>query len=145
MSGFRLTCLGELTKLPHQRNLQGDLKQVARPAWRGGLSQPWLPKGAQLGVEFLARIIRYFLWLVFFAWIAWLVRRLVGAANQSQRRVSTPAAPAPPVRLYRDPWCGTHVSPEISYTLEDSGAALHFCSAECRERYCASMRRAAGG
>jgi hypothetical protein len=118
---------------------------VARPAWRGGLSQFWLPKGAQLGVAFLARIIRYFLWLVFFAWIAWLVRRLVGAASQSQARVSPHAAPIAPVRLYRDPWCGTHVSPEISYTLEDSGAALHFCSADCRERYGASLRRAAGG
>lgn len=145
MSGFRLTYLGDLTKLPHQRNLQENLRQAARPAWRGGLSQFWLPKGSQLGVEFLARIIRYFLWLVFFAWIAWLVRRLVSAANHSQSRVSGSATPATPVRLYRDPWCGTHVSPEISYTLEESGAALHFCSAECRERYRATQWRAAGG
>lgn len=119
---------------------------MARPAWRGGLSQFSLREGAQLSVAFLARIIRYIFWLVFFVWIAWLVRRLVrAAAGKSGARAERPGAPAAPRHLFRDPWCGTHVSPEISHTLEESGQVLHFCSAECRERYRTSQRRAAGG
>ena len=99
-----------------------------------------------LGVTFLARVFRFILWLLFFAWVAWLVRKLAGAATRTAVPSRPPdAAFQTPKRLYRDPWCGTHVSPEISHTLEDSGQVLHFCSAECRERYRLSLRRAAGG
>lgn len=119
---------------------------MARPAWRGGLSQKSLPESVEHGVAFLARIVRFLVWLIFFAWIAWLVRRLVGAADKGAgTRVPRPAPPKAPLQLYRDPWCGTHVSPEISHTLEEAGQVLHFCSAECRERYRAAQRRAVSG
>jgi YHS domain-containing protein len=39
------------------------------------------------------------------------------------------------IRLYRDPICGTYVSPEISVKSSKSGQITHFCSAECRERH----------
>jgi YHS domain-containing protein len=94
-------------------------------------------------VAFLARIIRFLMWLVVLSWATWLLRRLFTALSSRPRREVSPAPPMPKP-LYRDPWCGTHVSGEISYTLEQAGQVLHFCSAECRDRYRASLRRAAG-
>lgn len=47
------------------------------------------------------------------------------------------------VALQRDPFCGTYVSPEISFPLEQSGQVLHFCSAECRAQYQSRSKRAA--
>jgi len=49
----------------------------------------------------------------------------------------------PAIALHRDPWCGTHVSPEISFPLQQAGQVMHFCSAECRTRYQQSSQRAA--
>ena len=54
-----------------------------------------------------------------------------------------PEVPLSPVPLYRDPWCGTYVSAEISLTLDQQGQVLHFCSEECRTQYQGSLRRAA--
>jgi YHS domain-containing protein len=42
----------------------------------------------------------------------------------------TPALP-----LHRDPLCGMHVSPQISFQARHHGEVAHFCSAECREKY----------
>ena len=91
-------------------------------------------------MAFLARIVRLLLWLVV---AVWLGRKLVSLLSSGERREVPPASPLAPKPLYRDPWCGTHVSPEISYSLEQGGQILHFCSAECRERYQASLRPAA--
>lgn len=100
------------------------------------------PESAEHGVGFLARFLRYVFWVVI---LTWLVRRLQQwlFPPQTPRLVS----PGTPVSnpLFRDPVCGTHVSPEISYTLEQGGQILHFCSAECREHYRVTQRRAAGG
>jgi YHS domain-containing protein len=59
--------------------------------------------------------------------------------------VSVPRQQAPPatVPLHRDPVCGTYVSAEISFPLEQPGQILHFCSSECRAKYEQSSRRAA--
>jgi YHS domain-containing protein len=89
-------------------------------------------------------MVRLVLWLLFISWATWLLRKIFhGLRGPATRRVSRP--PAAPKPLYRDPWCGTHVSAEISHPLEHTGQVLHFCSAECRDRYRASLRRAAGG
>jgi YHS domain-containing protein len=97
----------------------------------------------QSGVAFLARIVQLLFWLVV---ATWLVRKLLGALfrTAAPKQVDR-ASPLVPKPLYRDPWCGTYVSAEISHTLEQAGQRLHFCSAECRELYRASQRRAAGG
>jgi len=50
--------------------------------------------------------------------------------------------PPKPKPLVRDPVCGTFVATEISYPLELDGESLHFCSAECRDRYRAAQPRA---
>ncbi len=77
--------------------------------------------------------------------LAWVVRKLLARAFGNSGSVSAPR-PEPPrsaIPLHRDPWCGTYVSPEISFPLEQTGQKLHFCSAECRERYQGSSRRTA--
>jgi len=77
--------------------------------------------------------------------LAWLFRKLVARALGSAGTVSEPlpAQAKSAVPLYRDPWCGTYVSPEISFSLEQAGQMLHFCSAECRAKYRGSSQRAA--
>jgi hypothetical protein len=88
--------------------------------------------------------------------MAWLMRKLLarvfpnaGPQPGSNRASSggsaglRPGAPPQAIPLYRDPECGTYVSPEISFPLEQPGQVLHFCSEECRTRYQRSSTRAA--
>jgi YHS domain-containing protein len=77
--------------------------------------------------------------------VAWLMRKIMTRLlrDTAPTSGSQPESKQGPVPLERDPVCGTYVSPEISFTTEQSGQILHFCSAECRERYIKSSRRAA--
>ena len=92
----------------------------------------------------LNRIIRFLFWAVLVNGVVWLLRRRLSTATRHQR---APTAPDPAaegaLQLYRDPICGTHVSSEISFTLEAPDGKKHFCSAECRERFQRSERLAA--
>jgi YHS domain-containing protein len=40
-----------------------------------------------------------------------------------------------PVKLARDPVCGTHVAPRTSLSLTAGGTTHYFCSDECRRTY----------
>jgi YHS domain-containing protein len=85
--------------------------------------------------------------------MAWLVRKLlarvfpnvgpVSAVPGAARTQSRPEALQQAIPLHRDPLCGTYVSPEISFPLEQPGQVLHFCSEECRTQYQRSSQRAA--
>ncbi|HWX38741.1 MAG TPA: hypothetical protein VNY09_05840 [Candidatus Sulfotelmatobacter sp.] len=77
--------------------------------------------------------------------LAWVVRKLFAhvLGNARQGSAPTPRETRSAVPLHRDPWCGTYVSSEISFPLEQSGQVLHFCSDECRARYRGTARRAA--
>ena len=84
--------------------------------------------------------------------MAWLMRKMLAMVlpNTGSSRTSAgsraqprPGAPPRAIPLHRDPECGTYVSPEISFPLEQPGQVLHFCSAECRARYQRSSQRAA--
>jgi len=74
-----------------------------------------------------------------------LMDKLIGRSLDNGRSVSgpRPVQTRSAIPLHRDPWCGTYVSPEISFPLEQAGQMLHFCSAECRARYQRSSQRAA--
>jgi YHS domain-containing protein len=77
--------------------------------------------------------------------VAWLMRKIMAralrdAAPSTGTRARSAGTPVP---LERDPVCGTYVSPEISFTTEQSGQILHFCSTECRDRFIKASRRAA--
>ncbi|MGB6546589.1 MAG: hypothetical protein WBE97_13305 [Candidatus Acidiferrales bacterium] len=97
-------------------------------------------------MKMLGRLVRFVAWAVAFGWIAWLLKkafeaRAAGNGPRSGSRSGTAVAPRPPVRLERDPWCGTYVSPEISFPLEQMNQqeseiqVTHFCSAECRAHF----------
>ena len=88
------------------------------------------------------RMVRTILWGAVTGGLLSYVRQWTaserGEVTQGQRTKLSP-----PIRLRRDPVCGTYVSPEISFKLENSGHITHFCSAGCRERYLRLAARAA--
>ena len=55
------------------------------------------------------------------------------------RPATSGASEAPPqsTLLHQDPVCGTYVATDTSLKQVVSGKVLHFCSAECRDRYSA--------
>jgi YHS domain-containing protein len=59
---------------------------------------------------------------------------LMGSQGQPKRN---PAAPTiqPSGDLQKDPVCGAFVSPAASVTRNINGTVVHFCSAECRDKY----------
>ena len=77
--------------------------------------------------------------------LARLMRKLLARAlgNTGPASVPHPKQARSAIPLHRDPWCGTYVSSEISFPLEQAGQVLHFCSAECRARHQRSSQRAA--
>lgn len=99
----------------------------------------------------LARIVRFLFWTVFIGWAVWLIGRVIAwvlGARPRQAMESpegTAAGEPRSQRLFRDPWCGTHVSEEIALAVPQGGQTLHFCSAECRDRYLGAQRHAANG
>jgi YHS domain-containing protein len=93
-------------------------------------------------VNSLNRVFRAVLWGVVTTALLSFVRRWVSGANRMMNG-QQPERFSPAIRLYRDPVCGTYVSPEISIQLEKSGHITHFCSAQCRERYGRPAARAA--
>jgi YHS domain-containing protein len=40
-----------------------------------------------------------------------------------------------PVKLVRDPVCGTYVAPTVALSLSAGGSTHYFCSEECRAKY----------
>ena len=63
-----------------------------------------------------------------------IVRNAIGGAIGAG-----PGPKAPPVKLVRDPVCGTHVAPRSSLSLASGGTTHYFCSEECRSQYRRTM------
>ncbi len=63
------------------------------------------------------------------------IRLLVRGITQAAGPAPPHRRPSTPVKLVRDPICGTHVSPATSLSLTASGATHYFCSEECRTKY----------
>lgn len=61
-------------------------------------------------------------------------RSFPGGANQNPARRQAPSVPAGG-ELKKDPVCGTYVSASGSLTRTVNGQVLHFCSAQCRDKY----------
>jgi YHS domain-containing protein len=96
-------------------------------------------------MTFLGRFLIFVLLVLLVSWAIWLVKRARFWMGYLTGRTARPAAERPEVALRRDPVCGTYVSPEISFTLEQSGQVHHFCSVECRERFKSKLPREASG
>jgi YHS domain-containing protein len=125
-------------------------------------------------MNFLARILRFVFWVVIFSWILKLTARLLGRAMQTAGDRARPDAPGGAAgtgaaeidgkvasenasdsagrpqlaarQLVRDPVCGMHLAETLAIPFRDRGELLHFCSAECRDKYAhESLRRVANG
>ncbi len=90
-------------------------------------------------------MIRFFLVRILVPLFAILIVRsvIVAIAKLLSRSFSTPvpsepkqtAGFAPGGELKKDPVCGTYVSAGAAVTKRIKGDLVHFCSAECRDRY----------
>jgi YHS domain-containing protein len=109
-------------------------------------------------MSFLARVMRFLFWVLILSWGVALLRRTVGwmlrgsMPGQTNQNVSGAGAVAgadeaqggvAARRLVRDPVCGMHVAEVLSVPLREGGEILHFCSAECRDKYVKDTQRVA--
>ncbi len=72
--------------------------------------------------------------------IFWLLRHLFKSIGETLKSKPQEARKqAPPSRqggeLKRDPVCGTYVSADTAITRTVKGEVVHFCSAECRDKF----------
>jgi len=89
-------------------------------------------------------MLRYLFWLVVVSWSVAILRRIVrGMANGGVQ--SNPYSDVPRdamnQKLVRDPVCGMHVAEGLALPLKQGGEVLHFCSAECRDKYLSETRK----
>ncbi len=92
----------------------------------------------------MGRILRYLFWLVVVSWSVAILRRIVGkmlsGGVEAKPHVDVPNN-AVNQKLVRDPVCGMHMAAELSLPLKQGGEVLHFCSAECRDKYLGETTR----
>ena len=62
------------------------------------------------------------------------VRSYTASQQQPSRSQQPPSVPAGG-ELKKDPVCGTYVSASASVTRTVNGQVMHFCSAQCRDKY----------
>lgn len=92
-------------------------------------------------VRLLFYIVEWLFLLLGWQLLGRLVRSLMSGSRTDPssfgRRNSgaRPAAATVHGKMARDPMCGMFVSTEVSHRLRRDGKTLHFCSAECLERY----------
>ena len=93
---------------------------------------------------FLVRILRFLFWLLVLSWTVSTLRRIVARMRQAaepagQSRDGT--SDAAREKLVRDPVCGMHVAEGLALPLREGSEILHFCSAECRDKYLGGSRK----
>ena len=75
-------------------------------------------------------VITVLLFLILRA-IRLLIRGIAEAANPRPQR----PAQQTPVKLARDPVCGTHIPPASALSLTSGGTTHYFCSEACRAKF----------
>jgi YHS domain-containing protein len=85
---------------------------------------------------FIGRLI---LLLIVISAIKWAVQKIQNILGLSAGPIALRSQPLPDRRaatlLQQDPVCGTYVSGEHSLKRIVRGKVVHFCSAECRDRF----------
>jgi YHS domain-containing protein len=85
---------------------------------------------------FLARLILFLVAISVIRSVVRFVQQAWTGTLQSRRHVNGPAPNAPATTmLQQDPVCGTYVAIDSSLKKIMNGRVLHFCSAECRDKY----------
>jgi YHS domain-containing protein len=84
----------------------------------------------------VTRLVLLALLLLVVAWAFWrlvdgVIEVFGGTTNRTQRKRRGPS----PVKLVRDPVCGTWVSPIDSRFLQVGSATHYFCSDDCRKKF----------
>ena len=82
----------------------------------------------------------FFLRVVLPLVVLWLIRGVLRTLFASFHSSVTQAPKQAPTfhaggELKKDPVCGTYVSVDASVTKKVNGELLHFCSANCRDKY----------
>jgi YHS domain-containing protein len=89
-------------------------------------------------MTFIIRALRYLFWLLIVSWSVAILQRIVG------KMVSGNIGPRPDLdvpnnavnsKLVRDPICGMHVAEGLALPVRQGTEIVHFCSAECRDKY----------
>jgi YHS domain-containing protein len=94
-------------------------------------------------MEFLGRMIRYIFWALIAWWALAILRRIVNSFGHGfEQSADAPGAkdlqvPSHEIsrKLVRDPQCGMHLTESLALPLRQGGELLHFCSAECRDKF----------
>ena len=81
----------------------------------------------------MTRVLLVFALMFVLAWAFWrfvdgIIEAFGGTTKQRKQRSA-------PMKLVRDPVCGTFVAPGESFAFRSGGETHHFCSVECRERF----------
>lgn len=82
-------------------------------------------------------MLRYVLLTLLFVFIARAFWQVVGGVIEAARgeEPARRGAGGQPVKLVKDPVCGTFVSPRTALSATASGDTHYFCSEECREKF----------
>jgi YHS domain-containing protein len=81
----------------------------------------------------MTRVILLAILFIVVARIFWRV--FDGVIAGARTPANSPRPPASPVKLVRDPVCGTFVAPGTALSLTASGSTHYFCSDVCRESF----------
>ncbi|MEO7190386.1 MAG: hypothetical protein ABI051_04970 [Vicinamibacterales bacterium] len=82
------------------------------------------------------------LWILRILVIMMVLRMIIRSVTGRRRPAPAARRPAPRAErpggtLVRDPQCGTYIPEAKALTLGKGPAALHFCSAACRDKWAA--------
>lgn len=86
----------------------------------------------------MTRLLLLGILLLLATWAFWRmmdgVIEVLGGGKPAARRAAR-RQQAQPVKLARDPVCGTWVSPRDARSLKTGSAVQYFCSEECRQQF----------
>ena len=81
----------------------------------------------------MTRIILILALMFVLAWAFW--RFVDGIIDAFGGTTKTRKKRAAPMKLVRDPVCGTFVAPTESFAFHSGSETHYFCSVDCRERF----------
>jgi YHS domain-containing protein len=85
---------------------------------------------------FIARLILFLIAISVVRSVVTFIQRAFNGTRPPQQPLGrVPGGPQETRMLKQDPVCGTYVAVDTSLKRVVNGQVLHFCSAECRDKY----------